>query len=55
MTEEGLVRRFWVDGLEERIWKSFPEDSFETVKTRIVGGDERQVEGGWWRPQNSCF
>ena len=22
---------------------TFPEDPFETVKTRIVGGDERQV------------
>ena len=23
--------------------KTFPENSFETVKARIVGGDERQV------------
>ena len=23
--------------------KTFPEDLFETVKARIVGGDERQV------------
>ena len=27
--------------------ETFPEDPFETVKARIVGGDERQaVEGG---------
>ena len=25
--------------------ETFPEDPFETVKTRIVGGDERQVVG----------
>ena len=25
--------------------ETFPEDSFETVKARIVGGDERQVVG----------
>ena len=29
--------------------ETFPEDPFETVKIRIVGGDERQVVGvsGW--------
>ena len=25
--------------------ETFPEDPFETVKARIVGGDERQVVG----------
>ena len=25
--------------------ETFPEDLFEAVKTRIVGGDERQVVG----------
>ena len=25
--------------------ETFPEDQFETVKARIVGGDERQVVG----------
>ena len=25
--------------------ETFPEDPFETVKVRIVGGDERQVVG----------
>ena len=25
--------------------ETFPEDPLETVKTRIVGGDERQVVG----------
>ena len=25
--------------------ETFPEDPFETVKARIVGGDERQVDG----------
>ena len=25
--------------------ETFPEDLFETVKARIVGGDERQVVG----------
>ena len=25
--------------------ETFPEDPFETVKTRIVDGDERQVVG----------
>ena len=24
--------------------ETFPEDPFETVKARIVGGDERQVD-----------
>ena len=30
--------------------KTFPEDPFEMVKARIVGGDERKVvlvSGGW--------
>ena len=27
--------------------ETFPEDPFETVKARIVGGDERQVVGVW--------
>ena len=43
--------------------ESFPKDLFETVKARIVSGEERQVMGvlvearglGWWRPWNSCF
>ena len=26
--------------------ETFPEDLFETLKTRIVGGDERQVVRG---------
>ena len=26
--------------------ETFPEDLFETVKARIVGGDERQAVGG---------
>ena len=26
--------------------ESFPEDPFEMVKARIVGGDEKQVVGG---------
>ena len=25
--------------------ETFPEDPFEMVKARIVGGDERQVDG----------
>ena len=25
--------------------ETFPEDPYETVKARIVGGDERQVSG----------
>ena len=25
--------------------ETFPEDPFETVKVRIIGGDERQVVG----------
>ena len=31
--------------------ETFPEDPFETVKARIVGGDERQVVrvSGWGR------
>ena len=27
--------------------ETFPENPFETVKARIVGGDERQVVGVW--------
>ena len=41
----GLLRRSWVDGSEERILETFPEDPFETVKAMIVGGDERQEVG----------
>ena len=43
--------------------ETFPKDPFETVKARIVSGDERPVMGvlgrqgglGWWKPWNSCF
>ena len=43
--------------------ETFPEDPFETMKARILSGDERQVMWGgggqeelrWWRPRNSCF
>ena len=41
--------------------ETFPKDPFETVKARIVSGDERQVSRGgedvWggWRLRNSCF
>ena len=43
MTDGGLVRWSWVDGSEERILETFPEDPFETVKAMIVGGDDRKV------------
>ena len=37
----------------------FPRGPFETVKTRIVRGDECPGGGeegfSWWRPWNSCF
>ena len=45
VTDGGFVRRSWVDGSEERIWKPFSEDPFDMVKARIVGGDHRQVVG----------
>ena len=45
MTDGGLVRRSWVDGSEERIMETFPEDPFEAVKAKIVGDGERQVVG----------
>ena len=40
-----MVRRSWIDGSQEGILETFPEDPFETVKARIVDGDERQVVG----------
>ena len=43
MTDRGLVRRSFVDGSEDM--ETFPEDPFQTVKARIVDGDERQVVG----------
>ena len=44
VTEGDLVRRSWVDGSEERIWKPSLRIRLR-LKTRIVGGDERQVVG----------
>ena len=37
--------------------ETFPEDPFEMVKARIVGGDERQVVGGVrvMETRNSCL
>ena len=32
----------WIRGED---METFPEDPFETMKARIVGGDERQVVG----------
>ena len=55
------VPRRWITGED---METFPEDTFEKAKDRIVGGGERerqvmQVGGGerlgWWRPHNSCF
>ena len=49
----------WIGGED---MQTFPEDTFYTMKTRIVGGGERQVmvwggggQLGRWRPRNSCF
>ena len=43
VTEGDLVRRSWVDGSEERIWKPSLRIRFEKVKVRIISGDERPV------------
>ena len=45
VTERGLVRRSWVEGSEERIWKPSLRICFEIVNARIVSGDKRQVVG----------
>ena len=42
MTDGGSVRRSWVDGSKERM-ETFPEELFEMVKARVVGGDEREM------------
>ena len=39
------MRRSWVDGSEERMWKPSSKDLFEAVESRIIGSGEGKVMG----------